>query len=94
MHIHTHEENNFVMSLVPSNVSQVFLGYKRSYSGEPFLWEPQAYPAIFTNWKSEQPELSSYKDCVVLDRNDNLGEWMSVHCYDGNPYVCKKDGKF
>ena len=90
--IHSQAENEFVRSLVPSDYTEIFLGYLRKSSApDGFVWEITGQAGTYTNWKPGQPDYEYGMDnCTAMDTRPGEGGWSDVRCWWLTATVCKK----
>ncbi|XP_061173496.1 macrophage mannose receptor 1-like [Saccostrea echinata] len=92
-------EQDFIVSLMDSALSDVWIGLNRRYR-ETFMYKDNV-SMVYANWKTDQPSNPHYKkygasqqDCVQmnhLDDNTGIGRWHTKDCYYLKAsFICEK----
>ncbi|XP_072174206.1 macrophage mannose receptor 1-like [Diadema setosum] len=90
--LHSDEEVNFVLSLIPDDTYSIWIGLNR-IEDLAFEWEDNS-PFEYIMWAPGEPSGtggdSQEEECTQMyTRGNSAGQWNDLNCYEKLPYVCK-----
>lgn len=88
MTIHSNEERDFALSVIPAGVSNVWMGGSDIATEGVWAWEDGKPWGVYTAWKSGEPNnANSNEDCLQMYGD---GLWNDLDCTSALPSICKK----
>ncbi|XP_043086846.1 ladderlectin-like [Puntigrus tetrazona] len=86
--VHTEQENDFLLSLLPSSSTRCWIGVQDAVQEGEWLWsDGTAY--TFTNWCPNEPNNLNGENCGEINWTSKRC-WNDAGCTNSMGYICSK----